>query len=182
MDVSNQTNTTPAPAMPFYVHGPVVTGLYIVGYCLVFSLNVVGNAVVCWVIASTPRLHTATNYFILNLAVADLLVAVFCIPFTLQQQRLSFRNRGSNTLRCSGLLMTRQHFAKPRHFSSLPNRLRVCLTPSDSSLVTLLPEEAAGFFRQPVEVAGQPVEVAGEPVEAAEAAGEPFAKPAADAA
>ncbi|XP_078659716.1 uncharacterized protein LOC144904600 [Branchiostoma floridae x Branchiostoma belcheri] len=88
MDVSNLTNTTPAPAMPFYVHGPVVTGLYIVGYCLVFSLNVVGNAVVCWVIASTPRLHTATNYFILNLAVADLLVAVFCIPFTLVEHIL----------------------------------------------------------------------------------------------
>ncbi|CAH1247265.1 NPFFR2 [Branchiostoma lanceolatum] len=88
MDVSNGTNGTEAPAMPFYMHGAVVTALYICGYCLVFSLNVVGNAVVCWVIVTTPRLHTATNYFILNLAVADLLVAVFCIPFTLVEHIL----------------------------------------------------------------------------------------------
>ncbi|XP_078658827.1 neuropeptide FF receptor 2-like [Branchiostoma floridae x Branchiostoma belcheri] len=72
-----------------YKHGAGITGLIIMAYALVFLLCVVGNVIVCGVVIKTPRLRTVTNYFILNLAVSDLLVAIFCMPFTLVEHILT---------------------------------------------------------------------------------------------
>lgn len=57
-------------------------------YCLVFCHLVVfvvglcGNILVCVAVYRNPSMRTVTNYFILNLAVADALVILFCLPFT----------------------------------------------------------------------------------------------------
>ncbi|KAI8522242.1 G-protein coupled receptor [Branchiostoma belcheri] len=75
-----------------YKHGAGITGLIIMAYALVFLLCVVGNVIVCGVVIKTPRLRTVTNYFILNLAVSDLLVAIFCMPFTLVEHILTGRH------------------------------------------------------------------------------------------
>ncbi|CAH1247020.1 NPFFR2 [Branchiostoma lanceolatum] len=66
-----------------YKQGPLVTLVFIVGYTLCFVLCVVGNSFVCVVVAKYHNLHTVTNFFIFNLAAADLLVALFCMPVTL---------------------------------------------------------------------------------------------------
>lgn len=47
---------------------------------LVFGL--VGNALVIYVVICKLKAKTASSIFILNLAVADLLVILFCIPAT----------------------------------------------------------------------------------------------------
>ncbi|CAH1246499.1 NPFFR2 [Branchiostoma lanceolatum] len=60
-----------------------VVALFVLFYVLNFCLCIVGNTMVCFVILKMPRMQTVTNYFLLNLAVSDLLVAVFCMPFTL---------------------------------------------------------------------------------------------------
>ncbi|XP_066305151.1 neuropeptide FF receptor 2-like [Branchiostoma lanceolatum] len=86
-DSTNGTQTDMLLAK--YKHGAVVSGLIILAYALVFLLCVVGNVVVCAVVIKTPRLRTVTNYFILNLAVSDLLVAIFCMPFTLVEHILN---------------------------------------------------------------------------------------------
>lgn len=51
-------------------------------YCPILVIAVLGNGAVCFIVSSTPRMQTVTNFFIVNLAVGDLLMAVFCVPFT----------------------------------------------------------------------------------------------------
>ncbi|XP_078576727.1 neuropeptide FF receptor 2-like [Branchiostoma floridae x Branchiostoma japonicum] len=60
-----------------------VVALFVLFYVFNFCLCIVGNTMVCYVILKIPRMQTVTNFFLLNLAVSDLLVAVFCMPFTL---------------------------------------------------------------------------------------------------
>ncbi|XP_038062251.1 substance-P receptor-like [Patiria miniata] len=40
-----------------------------------------GNIIVIWIVATNPRMRTVTNYFLLNLAVADALIATLSMPF-----------------------------------------------------------------------------------------------------
>lgn len=58
-------------------------GVMILMYTLVVLLSVGGNTLVVFSIIAHQRMKTVTNYFILNLACADMLTAVLCIPFTL---------------------------------------------------------------------------------------------------
>lgn len=44
---------------------------------------VVGNILVILTLVQNKRMRTVTNVFLLNLAVSDLLLGVFCMPFTL---------------------------------------------------------------------------------------------------
>ena len=52
-------------------------------YSTIFILSVVGNGLVILALVQNKRMRTVTNVFLLNLAVSDLLLAVFCMPFTL---------------------------------------------------------------------------------------------------
>jgi len=52
-------------------------------YSVIFVLAVVGNILVILTLIQNTRMRTVTNVFLLNLAVSDLLLAVFCMPFTL---------------------------------------------------------------------------------------------------
>jgi neuropeptide Y receptor len=51
-------------------------------YCVIFELALAGNGLVCHVVQSSPRMRTVTNYFIVNLAVGDILMTLFCVPFS----------------------------------------------------------------------------------------------------
>lgn len=44
---------------------------------LIFVTGLVGNISVCVVIIRHPALHTATNYYLFNLAVSDLTLLIF---------------------------------------------------------------------------------------------------------
>lgn len=50
-------------------------------FTVIFVISVIGNTLVCLVIARTPRMRTTRNFLLVNLAVADLTVALLCIPF-----------------------------------------------------------------------------------------------------
>ena len=41
-----------------------------------------GNGVVCFLILAYQKMRTVTNFFILNLAIGDILMACLCVPFT----------------------------------------------------------------------------------------------------
>jgi hypothetical protein len=49
-------------------------------HSLVFVVGLFGNALVCMAVYRNHSMRTVTNYFIVNLAVADLLVLLICLP------------------------------------------------------------------------------------------------------
>lgn len=67
----------------FYRHPLTLTIVYCVAYIFVFIVGLVGNSFVIAVVLRSPRMRTVTNFFIVNLAMADILVIVFCLPATL---------------------------------------------------------------------------------------------------
>lgn len=81
---TNMTNFTEAP--PTYIMHPHFTYIYVsvtVFYALVFLFGVVGNVLVIYVILRNSDMLTATNLFLMNLSVADLLVLLICMPSSL---------------------------------------------------------------------------------------------------
>uniref|UniRef100_A0A8C6S7S5 Neuropeptide Y receptor type 2 n=1 Tax=Neogobius melanostomus TaxID=47308 RepID=A0A8C6S7S5_9GOBI len=55
----------------------------ILAYSTIIFCGVIGNSLVIYVVYRFKNLRTVTNFFIVNLAVADLLVNTLCLPFTL---------------------------------------------------------------------------------------------------
>lgn len=80
---SNVTNHTSINYYPYYQHSLPVAAALTAAYLFIFLLCMVGNGLVCLIVLENRRMRTVTNLFILNLAVSDLLVGVFCIPTTL---------------------------------------------------------------------------------------------------
>ncbi|XP_056140755.1 adenosine receptor A2b [Lampris incognitus] len=56
---------------------------YIVIELIIAVLSVTGNILVCWAVAINTTLKNATNYFLVSLAVADILVGCLGIPFAI---------------------------------------------------------------------------------------------------
>ncbi|CAL8322438.1 unnamed protein product, partial [Merluccius merluccius] len=68
------------PPPPHHREDPT---LRILLYALIFLLSAVGNLLIIVVLALNKRMRTVTNCFLLSLALSDLMMAVFCMPFTL---------------------------------------------------------------------------------------------------
>lgn len=66
----------------------VPTGLIVllsVLYGSISMLAVVGNFLVMWVVATSRRMQSVTNCYIANLALADIVIGLFAIPFQVCQ-------------------------------------------------------------------------------------------------
>ena len=68
---------------PMYTVPRLSAEIQIVLYALIFLLAVLGNLLVIITLFQNKRMRTVTNVFLLNLALSDMLLAVFCMPFTL---------------------------------------------------------------------------------------------------
>ncbi|XP_071808609.1 QRFP-like peptide receptor [Asterias amurensis] len=62
---------------------PGADAFLITSYTLIFIMSLVGNLLVVIAVASKRSMRTVINSFIVSLATSDLLVTIFCIPFTL---------------------------------------------------------------------------------------------------
>ncbi|CAH0596871.1 unnamed protein product [Chrysodeixis includens] len=51
-------------------------------HAIVFVIGLIGNALVCTAVYRNHSMRTVTNYFIVNLAVADFMVILICLPPT----------------------------------------------------------------------------------------------------
>ncbi len=71
----NTARNTQVPEPPLYLM-ICVTIIYIV----IFLTGVIGNILVCFVIFKHPDMRTTTNFFLVNLSIADLLVLIICMP------------------------------------------------------------------------------------------------------
>lgn len=88
----------------FYLHQPSVAAVFISSYLLIFLLCMVGNGGVCFIILWSKHMRTVTNLFILNLAVSDLLVGLFCMPTTLLDNIIAGWPFGSLVCKMSGMV------------------------------------------------------------------------------
>ncbi|KAJ3607791.1 hypothetical protein NHX12_024842 [Muraenolepis orangiensis] len=68
------------PELPYSVKT-----VFVVMYAVIFVLALVGNSLVVYTVVKKRLAQTATNIFICSLAVSDLLITFFCVPFTLLQ-------------------------------------------------------------------------------------------------
>ena len=86
-DLENSTSsswvTTGITFSPYYQHSVAVAIMFALAYMFIFLLCMVGNGLVCLIVVKNRHMRTVTNIFILNLAISDLLVGIFCIPTTL---------------------------------------------------------------------------------------------------
>lgn len=82
LTVDDYTYTKPWPTLkqPSYV-AVILT----VAYVIVAVVGVVSNGLVVTLVYKQPRMRTVTNYFLVNLAIADILVCVVVLPITLLQ-------------------------------------------------------------------------------------------------
>lgn len=56
--------------------------IFYIIYALICLLGIIGNVIVCYVVARKQSMHTVTNFFIANLALSDILLCLFAVPFT----------------------------------------------------------------------------------------------------
>lgn len=63
-----------------YIYPTAWMWVLICFHCIVFIVGLVGNTLVCVAVYRNHTMRTVTNYFIVNLAVADFLVILFCLP------------------------------------------------------------------------------------------------------
>ncbi|XP_049794465.1 neuropeptide Y receptor type 1-like [Schistocerca nitens] len=61
-----------------------VVALLSLCYGSISVLAVVGNSLVMWIVATSRRMQNVTNCFIANLALADIVIGLFAIPFQFQ--------------------------------------------------------------------------------------------------
>ncbi|NWI99358.1 OX2R protein, partial [Crypturellus undulatus] len=66
-----------------YLHPKEYEWALIAGYIVVFIVALVGNVLVCIAVWKNHHMRTVTNYFIVNLSLADILVTITCLPATL---------------------------------------------------------------------------------------------------
>ncbi|KAI9562494.1 putative allatostatin A receptor [Daphnia sinensis] len=79
---------------PDYSHGFAMQRIISIVVPIIFGIIVVvgfiGNALVVVVVAANQQMRNTTNLLIINLALADLLFIVFCVPFTASDYALPF--------------------------------------------------------------------------------------------
>nr|BBD84863.1 gonadotropin-inhibitory hormone receptor [Labeo catla] len=101
---SNVTNHASITYYPYYQHSLPVAAALTMAYLFIFLLCMVGNGLVCLIVLENRRMRTVTNLFILNLAVSDLLVGVFCIPTTLVDNLITGWPFTNTVCKMSGLV------------------------------------------------------------------------------
>ena len=57
-------------------------------YWTIFIIAILGNGMVCFIVCQSSRMQTVTNYFIANLALADMSMAFLCIPSSFISQSI----------------------------------------------------------------------------------------------
>uniref|UniRef100_A0A8C2HA15 G-protein coupled receptors family 1 profile domain-containing protein n=1 Tax=Cyprinus carpio TaxID=7962 RepID=A0A8C2HA15_CYPCA len=102
----------------YYLHQPSVAAVFIVSYLLIFLVCMVGNGVVCFIVLRSKNMRTVTNLFILNLAISDLLVGIFCMPTTLLDNIITGQCNAKCCLQELQTFICHTHIYRKCHFGS----------------------------------------------------------------
>ena len=71
MDADDYLKSSPAAQIHIYIL-----------YSVIFTVGLVGNVLVVFVVAQNKAMQTVTNCYIANLALSDILLCVLAVPFT----------------------------------------------------------------------------------------------------
>lgn len=63
-------------------HNIFVQLIFSILYIIIFFMGMYGNFLVCFVVLRNKTMQTVTNFFITNLALADMLLCLFCVTLT----------------------------------------------------------------------------------------------------
>lgn len=77
----NGTETQQTPIFPSAMERAIAIVVPIL-FGIIVVVGLIGNTLVVIVVACNPLMRSTTNVLIINLAVADLLFIMFCVPFT----------------------------------------------------------------------------------------------------
>lgn len=77
---------------------PILFGIIVI-------VGFIGNALVVTVMLSNPQIRNTTNLLILNLAIADLLFIILCVPFTAWDYAFPYWPFGDTWCRCVQFLI-----------------------------------------------------------------------------
>ena len=69
-------------------------------FAIITVLGLGGNAIVCYIVLGNARMRTVTNYFVVNLAVGDMLMATMCVNFTFYSTMYEFWPFGAIMCKC----------------------------------------------------------------------------------
>lgn len=76
-------NAFEAAKLGLFRHSLGICLIIFIAYTLVFIVGIVGNCFVVTIVCRSPKMRTVTNIFIANLALADILVLIICLPANL---------------------------------------------------------------------------------------------------
>ena len=83
-DNTSLRNQTYQHQLPWYRHNLYIAAVLTTAYGLVFIAGLIGNVLVIFAVFRGGRsMMRVSNIFLANLAIADLLVIIACLPFTL---------------------------------------------------------------------------------------------------
>uniref|UniRef100_A0A8C6UGN4 Neuropeptide FF receptor 1 n=1 Tax=Neogobius melanostomus TaxID=47308 RepID=A0A8C6UGN4_9GOBI len=88
----------------FYLHKKSIAAVFTISYLFIFLICMIGNGIVCFIVLRRRNIRTVTNLFILNLAISDLLVGIFCMPTTLVDNIITGWPFGSVVCKLSGMI------------------------------------------------------------------------------
>lgn len=67
---------------PDPIEDKAIQAAFCTAYTVIFIVGIFGNALVCYAVFRNRAMQTVTNLFITNLALSDILLCVFAVPFT----------------------------------------------------------------------------------------------------
>ncbi|XP_056636567.1 orexin/Hypocretin receptor type 1-like isoform X1 [Diorhabda sublineata] len=79
-DYTNKSTNITFEAYLEYIQPRVWTWVLVAFHSIVFVVGLIGNCLVCVAVYRNHSMRTVTNYFIVNLALADFMVILFCLP------------------------------------------------------------------------------------------------------
>ena len=78
MNGTNATNSSTCPSVSLDTDGEKAAKT--IAYAVVILVSLVGNCLVISVVYTTRKMHTITNYQIVNMAIADILITATAMP------------------------------------------------------------------------------------------------------
>lgn len=82
LEFCNMTEEEYMEMLNEYIYPQSYEWVLIATHAIVFVIGLIGNALVCIAVYRNHSMRTVTNYFIVNLAVADFMVILICLPPT----------------------------------------------------------------------------------------------------